>query len=254
VPHCGSVLPRGPICLSLRPVGSIHISCLAAREQTSAAQIANASPPYNMKYLYSFLALGLSFNSIFIFFTEAAQYECSYHRTAHHATGLVSVGQKSGATSRIVSYTTSLSPMIESVQLSCRPMNDWNSSSQTVFEQLWMGHQSIDLNEDGTNCTEVRTALLSISSQVHFPFQVHFYLFLCSTYDVSSCCVIAVIVLFCAFVRHAGGHSEALCCLFQLINDKLSTFKFKHRFHDIRVEVTSQNLWPRYDRHFVGMT
>ena len=144
--------------------------------------------------------------------------------------------------------------MIESVQLSCRPMNDWNSSSQTVFEQLWMGHQSIDLNEDGTNCTEVRTALLSISSQVHFPFQVHFYLFLCSTYDVSSCCVIAVIVLFCAFVRHAGGHSEALCCLFQLINDKLSTFKFKHRFHDIQGEVTSQNLWPRYDRHFVGMT
>jgi len=163
-------------------------------------------------------------------------------------------GTKKRATSRIVSYTTSLSPIIESVQLSCRPMNDWNSSSQTVFEQLWMGHQSIDLNEDGTNCTEVRTALLSISSQVHFPFQVHFYLFLCSTYDVSSCCVIAVIALFCAFVRHAGGHSEALCCLFQLINDKLSTFKFKHRFHDIRVEVTSQNLWPRYDRHFVGMT
>ena len=41
VRHCGSVLP---ICLSLRPVGSIHISCLAAREQTSAAQIAKASP------------------------------------------------------------------------------------------------------------------------------------------------------------------------------------------------------------------
>ena len=50
VPHCGYVLP---ICLSLRPVGSIHISCLAAREQTSAAQIAKASPPYNMKYFYS---------------------------------------------------------------------------------------------------------------------------------------------------------------------------------------------------------
>jgi len=63
VPHCRSVLP---ICLSLRPVGSIHISCLAAREQTSASQIAKASPPYNMKYFYSFLAL--SFNSIFNFF------------------------------------------------------------------------------------------------------------------------------------------------------------------------------------------
>ena len=62
VPHCGFVLP---ICLSLRPVGSIHISCLAAREQTSVAQIAKASPPYNMKYFYSFLAL--SSNSIFIF-------------------------------------------------------------------------------------------------------------------------------------------------------------------------------------------
>ena len=81
MPHCGSVLP---ICLSLRPVGSIHISCLTAREQTSAAQIAKASPPYNMKYFYSFLAL--SFNSIIIFLTEAAQYECSYRRNAHHAT------------------------------------------------------------------------------------------------------------------------------------------------------------------------
>ena len=37
-----------------------------------------------MKYFYSFLAL--SFNSIFIFLTEGAQYECSYRRTAHHAT------------------------------------------------------------------------------------------------------------------------------------------------------------------------
>jgi len=63
VPHCGSVLP---ICLSLRPVGSIHISCLSAWEQTSAAQIAKASPPYNMKYFNSFLAL--SFNSIFNYF------------------------------------------------------------------------------------------------------------------------------------------------------------------------------------------
>ena len=88
VPHCGSVLPKcRPICLSLRPVGSIHISCLAARKQTSAAQIAKASPPYNMKYFYSFLAL--FFNSIFNFFlTEAAQYECSYHRTAHYATAV----------------------------------------------------------------------------------------------------------------------------------------------------------------------
>ena len=36
-----------------------------------------------MRYFYSFLAL--SFNSIF-FLTEAAQYESSYRRTAHHAT------------------------------------------------------------------------------------------------------------------------------------------------------------------------
>jgi len=87
VPHCGSVLP---ICLSLGPVGSIHISCLAAREQTSAAQIAKASPPYNMKYFFLHF-LALSFNSIFIFMTEAAQYECSYRRTAHHATAIVSL-------------------------------------------------------------------------------------------------------------------------------------------------------------------
>ena len=63
VPHCGSVLP---ICLSLRPVRSIHISCLAAREQTSAAQIAKASPPYNMKYFYSFF--GIIFQFYFKFF------------------------------------------------------------------------------------------------------------------------------------------------------------------------------------------
>ena len=38
-----------------------------------------------MKYFHSFLALSL--HSILIFFlTEAAQYECSYRRTAHHAT------------------------------------------------------------------------------------------------------------------------------------------------------------------------
>ena len=81
----GSVLP---ICLSLRPVGSIHISCLAARAQTSAAQIAEASPPYNMKY---FLFIFWHYLSILflIFLTEAAQYECSYRRTAHHATGVL---------------------------------------------------------------------------------------------------------------------------------------------------------------------
>ena len=80
VPHCGSILP---ICLSLRPVGSIHISCLAAREQTSAAQIAKASPL--IIYFYSFS--GIIFQFYFYFFlTEAAQYECSYRRTAHHAT------------------------------------------------------------------------------------------------------------------------------------------------------------------------
>jgi len=39
-----------------------------------------------VKYFYSFFSilLALSFNSIFNFFvTEAAQYECSYRRTAH---------------------------------------------------------------------------------------------------------------------------------------------------------------------------
>ena len=51
VPHCGSVLP---IRLSLRPLGSIHISCLAAREQTSAAQIAKASPLIIWNILFIF--------------------------------------------------------------------------------------------------------------------------------------------------------------------------------------------------------
>ena len=64
VPHCGSVLP---ICLSLRPVGSIHISCLAAREQTSAAQIAKASPRYNTKYFDSFFGIIFQFYFKFLF-------------------------------------------------------------------------------------------------------------------------------------------------------------------------------------------
>jgi len=41
---------------------------------------------YNLKYFYSFF--GIIFQFYFLFFlTEAAQYECSYRRTAHHATG-----------------------------------------------------------------------------------------------------------------------------------------------------------------------
>jgi len=36
----------------------------------------------------------------------------------------------------------------------------------------------------------------------------------CSSYDVCSRFVIAVIVLCCVFVRHVRGHSEAVCCLF----------------------------------------
>ena len=40
-------------------------------------------------------------------------------------------------------------------------------------------------------------------------------IFFCSSYDVCSCFVIAVIVLYCAFVRHGRGHSEAVCYLFQ---------------------------------------
>jgi len=110
-------------------------------------------------------------------------------------------------------HTTSLSPMIESVQLSCRPMNNWNSSSQTVFEQLWIGHPSIDLNKDGTNCTEIWTALLSsplgYCSAIFKTVFLTFYSILCSTYDVSSCSVIAVILLYYAFLRHVRGHSQA---------------------------------------------
>ena len=64
MPHCGSVLP---ICLSLRPVGSINISCLAARQQTSAAQIAKASPPYNMKYFNSFFWHYVRYLSVLFF-------------------------------------------------------------------------------------------------------------------------------------------------------------------------------------------
>ena len=47
-----------------------------------------------MKYFIHFLAL--SFDSIFNFsLTEAAQYECSYRRTAHHATGFTTAAIRS---------------------------------------------------------------------------------------------------------------------------------------------------------------
>jgi len=53
-----------PLCPSLCPhtapqsqkTGAAH-----AREQTSAAQIAKASPPYNMKYFYSFFGIIFQF-------------------------------------------------------------------------------------------------------------------------------------------------------------------------------------------------
>jgi len=38
-----------------------------------------------MKYFYSFFGIIFQFYFL-IFLTEAAQYECSYRRTAHHAT------------------------------------------------------------------------------------------------------------------------------------------------------------------------
>jgi len=40
-----------------------------------------------MKYFYSFFWHYLSI--LLLFFCEAAQYECSYRRTAHHATGTI---------------------------------------------------------------------------------------------------------------------------------------------------------------------
>jgi len=55
------------------------------REQTSVAQGITSRIIWNI--FIHFLAL--SFNSVSNFFrTQAAQYECSYRRTAHHATDL----------------------------------------------------------------------------------------------------------------------------------------------------------------------
>jgi len=92
VPHCGSVLP---ICLSLRPVGPIHIiietvliiSC-SPRADVGGPDCQSITPLIIWNIFIHILAL--SFNSIFYFLTEAAQYECSYRRTAHHATDRVS--------------------------------------------------------------------------------------------------------------------------------------------------------------------
>jgi len=92
VPHCGPVLP---ICLSLRPVGPIHIiietfliiSC-SPRADVGGPNCQSITPLIIWNIFIHFLAL--SFNSVFYFLTEAAQYECSYRRTAHHATDRVS--------------------------------------------------------------------------------------------------------------------------------------------------------------------
>ena len=56
--------------------------------QTSAAQIAKESPPPLIIWnICIHLFFGIIFQFYFYFFLiEAAQYECSYRRTAHHAT------------------------------------------------------------------------------------------------------------------------------------------------------------------------
>jgi len=71
-----------PIYLSLRPAGSVglHISCLAAREQTSSAQIAKASLSHNMKYFYS--VLGIIFQFYYYYFDRSCPVRVlvpSYH-------------------------------------------------------------------------------------------------------------------------------------------------------------------------------
>jgi len=72
MPHCGSVLP---ICLSLRPVGPIHI-IIETVLIISCSPRADIGGPNCQHYL----------SILFLFFlTEAAQYfECSCRRTAHH--------------------------------------------------------------------------------------------------------------------------------------------------------------------------
>jgi len=57
-------------------------------------QPGKASPTYNLKYFYSFFGIIFQFYFLFLFLTEAAQYECSYRRTAHHATALAKDAHK----------------------------------------------------------------------------------------------------------------------------------------------------------------
>ena len=89
VPHCGSVLP---IRLSLRPVGPIHIIietvliiCCSPRADIGGPNCRSITRLIIWNIFYSFFWHYLSILFL-IFSTEAAQYECSYRRTAHHAT------------------------------------------------------------------------------------------------------------------------------------------------------------------------
>jgi len=69
----------------LRYIGSMHHDALMPTPpyvQTAC----RASPPYNMKYFYSFFGIVFQFYFYLFFLTEAAQYECLCRRTAHHAT------------------------------------------------------------------------------------------------------------------------------------------------------------------------
>ena len=80
MPHCGSILP---ICLSLRPVGSIHNLFCSPRADIVGPNCQSITPLYYEIFLF----ISWHYLSIYYYFlTEAAQYECSYRRTAHLAT------------------------------------------------------------------------------------------------------------------------------------------------------------------------
>jgi len=90
VPHCGSVLP---ICL--RPVYALYILAVLQPESRHRRP---KLPKHHPLIIWNIFVHFWHYISILflIFLTEAAHYECSYRRTAHHATGSGISGLQSG--------------------------------------------------------------------------------------------------------------------------------------------------------------
>ena len=91
--------------------------------------------------------------------------------------------------------------------------DDWLDNAR----EDWAAMNLTPLSQDVSQCIMSKYVHFQLSPVPSFSkLFLIFYSILCSFYDVHSCFVIAVNVLYlCVFVQHVRCHSEALCCLFQ---------------------------------------